>query len=410
MIRELEITSLGAQGDGIAEIGGKPLYVPHSLPGERVVAEVSGNRGRIQELLHPSPARIAPTCRHFGRCGGCALQHMAMPHYAAFKRDSLARAMAHRGFTDLPLDEIAISPPESRRRMALRATRLGKRLILGFSEAMSHRIVDLEECPVAAPALVSLLPAIRDFLGPVLPPRRVVDCLLTVTETGVDLQFRGLPAPDLALRERVAAFAAAADLARISFGDEIILERRTPIVTFAGVMVAPPPGPFLQATPMGEKILQETVVEHLGGATRTLDLFAGLGTFTFPLAATGAAVHGVEGDSALVRALAQAADRQRLVKVTAAARDLFRNPFRPDELKAYDAVVIDPPRAGAEAQAEMLAWSAVPRIAMVSCNPATFARDARTLIDGGYELAALRPVDQFLWSPHLELVALFTRR
>lgn len=409
MILELEITAHGAQGDGIADSEGAPIYVPFALPGERVVAEVAGNRGSLREILRPSPARAEPACTHFGQCGGCALQHMAPADYQAFKRDNLLRAMGHRGFGELPLAPMVTSPPQSRRRIALRAMRIGKRVILGFSARMSHRIVPVAECPVARPEFLRLLSPIRDFLGPILPQRRAVDCLLTATETGVDLQFRGLSAPDLALRERLAEFAAAADLARISFDDEVILERRSPIMTFAGVPVALPPGAFLQATEAGERALQQEVAEHLVGAARVLDLFAGLGTFTFPLAATGAAVHAVEGDPVLVRALAQAAERQRLVKVTAKARDLFRNPLRPDELKTHDAVVIDPPRAGAEAQAAMLAASAIGRVAMVSCNPATFARDARILVDGGYELVTLRPVDQFLWSPHLELVGLFVR-
>lgn len=409
MIRELEITALGAQGDGIGEIDGAPVYVPFTLPGERVAAEISGNRGALSDVIRPSPARVTPSCSHFGQCGGCALQHMGAADSQAFKIDNLVRAMAHRGFADLPLEPLVASPPGTRRRMALRALRVGRRVILGFSARMSHRVIDVAQCPVARPELLQVLPALRAFLGPVLPLRRAADCLLTLTETGIDLQLRGLPEPDLALRERVTEFAASADLARVSFDDEVVLERRTPVMTFAGVPVALPPGAFLQATAEGEHALQQAVTDHLKGASRILDLFAGLGTFTFPLAATGAQVMGVEGDAALVVALRQAADRRGLVKVAGMVRDLFRNPLRVEELDSHDAVAIDPPRAGAEAQAEMLARSRVRRVAMVSCNPATFARDARILVDGGYTLASLRPVDQFLWSPHLELVSLFVR-
>lgn len=407
---DLDISHLGAQGDGVAETDDGPLFVPFTLPGERVTVAVGAKeRGELHTLITPSPDRVAPPCPHFGVCGGCAVQHMATGIYRTWKRDLVVQALAHRGFHDLAVAAPLVSPPGSRRRAALKAVRKGNRVILGFSARQSNQIIDLEDCPVLRPEIFAVLQPLRGLLGRMIRARTGSDVQITLSDSGLDLVVTGLRAPTLADRQYLSDFAAAADIARLVIDGETLVERRTPQVHFAGVTVALPPGAFLQATAEGEAALVGAVGEMLKGATKVADLFAGLGTFALPLAKTGASVYAVEGDPALVGALKTAAQQAALPKVTTAARDLFRNPLRPEELKAYDAVAIDPPRAGARAQAEALAASVVPRVAMVSCNPATFARDARILVDGGYALVDVRPVDQFLWSPHVELVGAFVR-
>ncbi len=400
-IQTIRIERLGAQGDGIAE---GPIYVPFALPGETVRVRRSGDRATLVDVVTPSPERSASHCPHYGTCGGCAVQHLADDGYRRWKTDLLVQALAHRGFSDIPIRDLIVSAPQSRRRAGVKAMRLKDRVILGFTERGTHRLVDLEHCAVLRPEIMALLPKLKVFFQAIM--RSKADADITWTDSGLDVDLHGVKLDGIKAQMRAAAFAEDADLARLSIDGETILERRSPIVRFGETAVALPPGAFLQATVDGERSLQQTVLEALSDAGHVADLFCGLGTFTFPIAAR-ATVHAVDYDATMMAALSKAIRGN--VKVKAERRDLFRNPLRAAEFKGIDAVVLDPPRAGAMAQVETLVTAGVPRIVMVSCNPASFARDARHLVDAGYGLHWVQPVDQFLWSPHLELVALFLR-
>lgn len=413
----LEITRLGSQGDGVAETARGIVYVPFTLPGDVVEAVLSpGPRGtlraELEHILTPSPARIAPTCRHFGECGGCALQHLAPESYRSWIVERLRTSLGHHGFSDPPIAPPAISPPGSRRRLVLHAIGGRKGAHLGFHRRRSHRLVDIAECPVARPILLRLLPPLRAALATFLEPNEALGLTLTETAAGVDLCVDARRPAGLWEREALAAFASAADLAAVHWSDSGELDpiaiRRPPVMAFGGVGVPFPPGAFIQATAEGEAALQAAVREWTADAGAVADLFAGLGSLTLPLAATHP-LHAVEGAASLCGALRHAAGTHGLERLTVAHRDLFRRPLKADELASFEAVIFDPPRAGAKAQAAEIAKSHVARVIAVSCNPNTFARDARLLAEGGYRLAELRPVDQFLWSGHLELAALFLR-
>ena len=410
---ELTIDKLGSEGVGVARLDGRPVLVPGSLPGERVRARVAGGTAELLDLLQPSADRIEPACRHFGTCGGCALQHLAWQSYLDFKRELVVEALRRQGLGDVPVAAVAASPPGSRRRATLEAKRAGKTVILGFHGRASHLIVDLGECPVLLPGLADLLPSLRDLLAGLLAPGAGATVQLSSGPGGIDLGLLLPAAPDLGQLETLARFAEARDLARLWWrtGDmaPVPAAQRRPLgLRFGAVAVEPPAGGFLQATDAGEAALVGEVVAALAGAERVLDLFAGCGTFGLALGPR-AALHAIEGDAAALAALAAAARRAGLGFVTTERRDLDARPLLAAELKRFDAVLFDPPRAGAKAQVEHLAQSAVPVVVGVSCNPATFARDARILADGGYRLERVLPVDQFVWSPHVELVGYFRR-
>lgn len=405
-IVELEIERLGARGDGIARHNGRPVYVPFTVPGDRVRAVIGQARGdgvaaRLLEVVRPGGARAVPSCRHFSACGGCAFQHLDTEDYAAAKRALVVDALARHGIAGAAVEPLRLLPPGTRRRARF-AVRGGR---VGFKARGSHDIVPLEECSVLAPAIVALLPRLRSL-------RRNSGYSATLADTGLDLVIEREAPPDLHDLETFAALADEADLARVSWrceGEAVpVAQRRPARVVLHGVAVELPPDAFLQATPEAETALSELVLAGLGEARRVADLFAGIGTFTFALAAR-ACVHAVEGAAPALAALRAAANRAGLSQVTAESRDLEARPLAPEALAAYEAVVFDPPRAGAAAQAEAIAASSISRVIAVACNPATFARDARLLCDGGFRLARLRPVDQFLWSTHLELAALFLR-
>lgn len=393
------IIRLAARGDGLTADG---RHVPGAAPGDRLLADGS---------LEPGPGRATPPCRHFGHCGGCQLQHVADEALAAFAHDRVAEPLAHAGLAPAAICPTHLSPPGSRRRAALRATRTAGEVRLGFNEAGAHSIVDLAHCPVLHPALEALLPPLRALLAPHLAERSALAVTLTLTDGGVDLLLGNLQANDLPLIEGLGAFARAQGLARLSvdgpMGVETLFLAAEPMLAMGGVPVVLPPAAFLQATADGEAALVAAVQAIVGKARHIADLFSGCGTFSFPLAAR-AAVTAVDGTGPAIRAL-DTAVRRAGARVVTQHRDLFRKPLSPDELNAFDAVVIDPPRAGAQAQAANLALSRVPVVAAVSCNPATFARDAATLVKGGYTLGRVWPVAQFRWSTHVELVAEFRR-
>jgi len=423
--RQLEVTvgSLGAQGDGVVALPEGPLFLPQALPGERVLARLAGNvegglRGEVLELRSASQARVEPPCPHFGPCGGCALQHLAATEYRSWKRGLLVEALQRRGFAEAEalVRPLLALPPGTRRRAVFAAERRGRRLALGFHRRASAVVEELSTCLLLDPRLVALLPPLRENLAAVVPEGPPRDLTLTLTDSGVDLLL-ALPAePSLAVREALAQLAAALDLARVSLavdgGEPLLLaERRRPVVRLGGVAVSPPPGGFLQPTPEGERALTELVLAAVPADAATVaDLFSGCGTFSFPLAARGQRVHAVEGDAAALAALQRAARLATLPgAVSAELRDLSRRPVTAAELSGGDVAVFDPPRAGARAQAAELAASDLATLVAVSCNPATFARDARSLVDGGYRLTEATPLDQFPWSAQLELVARFDR-
>ena len=415
----LTIGAIGARGDGIADTADGRVFVPLTVPGDRVRARLGpptgeGRRGEVLEWLERGGGRGEPACRHFGRCGGCALQHVAATDYLAWKREQVSGALARAGFGRDWSPEVKTTPPGGRRRASFNIIRRGGVVLAGFSERLSHRLVDVLDCPVLAPELVALLPALRRHLAAVLPDGGSAEAVVTRLEGGVDLLLIGPPRLDLPARLALADLAGAADLGRLSWQPdartppEPVAARRPLGIRFGGVAVAPPPGGFLQASAEGEAALVGAVLGGLRVAPGAVaDLFAGCGTLSLPLAQTGWRVHAVEGNGPALAALARVAPG--VPGLSTELRDLARQPLETSELARFSAVVLDPPRAGAVAQAAALASSSVPLVVMVSCNPATFARDARLLAGGGYRLEAALAVDQFLWSGHVELVAAFRR-
>ncbi|MGE0612077.1 MAG: class I SAM-dependent RNA methyltransferase [Hyphomicrobiales bacterium] len=406
---ELVIASLGAQGDGQAIVDGGTVYVPFTLPGERVEARVEGDRGQLVQVLGPGPDRVSPACRHFGECGGCALQHMGTAAYLEWKRGQVVRAFAARGLSP----EVAPAMPAApgtRRRAVLTGRRQDSGVALGYHRRHGSELADVAECPVLRPAIVAVLPALRNLLGLLLSGKGEARVTVLETATGLDILIAGVPEPrDHRTRAAVAAQASGAGIARLTVGGELLSQLHAPRLYFGETAAVPPPGAFVQAVAEAEAALVARVLAACKGARQVADLFCGAGTFTLPLA-RGAQVTAVEMDKDLLDALeAASASGKGLRRIRTERRDLFREPLSLRELSRFDAVVFDPPRAGAKAQAQMLARSRVPVVVAVSCNPATLARDARILVDGGYRLGPVEPVDQFLWSPHVEAVAVFTK-
>ncbi|MFN7056381.1 class I SAM-dependent RNA methyltransferase [Hyphomonas sp.] len=407
--RRLVIDHLGAQGDGRAREDGGWLSVAYTLPGEVVEAVGAGERAALVRILEPSPERAEPLCRHFWRCGGCQLQHLSPTPYAAFKRELVVWALAARGLA-AEVAETWVTPAGSRRRAALAARRVGREVRLGFHAARSHELVALEECPVMRPAMAAALPRLKAIAAGLITGPETISLLMTETDSGLDLSVSGLSKTlkPLARAEGVAA-ALQAGFARVSIEGGDMLTARRPQIRLGKAALLPPPGGFLQASAEAEAEMARLVGGHLAGAGEVADLFAGAGTFALRLAEVSS-VHAYEGDAGAVEALKEAARGAGGLKpVSAARRDLFRNPLAALELSRIDGVVLDPPRAGAAAQAAELARSRVPKAAYVSCDPATLARDLRTLVDGGYRIASIHPIDQFLWSQHVEAVALLEK-
>lgn len=416
---EVEIEAIGARGDGVARLGEDQVFVPFTVPGDRVVARVEGRRGEglaaaLIEVVAPGPGRVEPACPHYGRCGGCSLQHVADDIYVAWKRALVATQLARAGLGDVVVDELVRVPAGSRRRAAFAFSRRKAAVTLGFNARASHAVVDVERCLLLEPALAALLPPLRDLLAAVVADGEDGDVVVAQTESGLDVLVEADARLDLFDRERLAAFADAHDLARLSWRRpgagfvDPIARRRPALVRFGGVAVEPAPGGFLQPTRGGELAIAERVVAAVGGADPVADLYSGCGSFTFPLAASGRVVHAVEGEEGPIRALELAVNAQGL-RVTSEVRDLARRPLLAPELKKFRAVVFDPPRAGAQAQAEILAEAGPDLVVAVSCNPATLARDLRSLRDGGYRIETVTPIDQFPFSAHLEVVAVCRR-
>ncbi len=393
------ILRIAAKGDGVTASG---RHVAGTAPGDCVRADGS---------LEHGPHHAAPPCRHFSTCGGCQLQHLDEASWAQFVADRVANAAEGQGLAPEVIAPPYLSPPGSRRRATLHAASKGGKVELGFREGKSHRIVDLAECPVLAPELAVLVAPLRKLLA--RQGKRIsADIELALTDQGVDMAIRGLTVEGLAATEAMLDFARDQGLARLGldqgYGPEALWEPEPVTITLAGVSVGFPPGSFLQATADGEAVLVSAAREWLAGAETVADLFSGLGTFAFALAGPATKVLAVEAAREAHFACKSAAG-MALLPIHTMHRDLFRNPLQPDELNRFAAVLLDPPRAGAREQVEHLAASSVGRIAYISCNPSSCARDAATLVAGGYVLKELRPVGQFRWSTHVELASLFVR-
>jgi 23S rRNA (uracil1939-C5)-methyltransferase len=411
VVERLEIVGIGHRGDGVAQGPEGTIYVPGTLPGETVeVEEVAGHpdRRRLLNVESESPARIAPICPHFGVCGGCAVQHWDEAHYRAWKRGLVVEALRQAGL-DAPVAELVDAHGEGRRRAVFHA-RGGTKGVLevGFAAARSHRIVAIDRCPVLAPCMngaVKAAWALAETLGPIKKP---LDIAVTASDAGLDIDVRGSGPLKPALMTALAGVAAKHDLARLTRHGELVALSRPPTLRIGKAIVDLPPAAFLQATAEGEAALARLTLAACAGATKIADLFAGIGPFALRLA-EHARLLAVDDDEAALAALKRAAATPGLKPVETERRDLFRRPLLADELKSFDAVVFDPPRQGAETQARELAASRVPLIVAVSCNPATFARDAATLIKAGYRLADVAPVDQFRYAAHVEIVARLDR-
>ena len=403
----LTIERLGHRGDGIAQGPEGQVFVPQMLPGEVVEGDLAGDQLVNTRIHTPSPNRIRPPCPHARTCGGCLMQHAADPFVADWKLGIVAGALAGQGLA-APLRPIETSPPCSRRRVTLAARRTKGGTLIGFHARASDTLVAIPNCQLLHPAILATFPALEALI--VTGGSRSAELSLTVTHSlgGPDVAVTGGKPLESEMRMALARVAETFNIARLTWDGEVIALRTMPGQRFGKALVAPPPGAFLQATADGEAALLSAVTEAIGPARRVVDLFAGSGTFTLPLA-EAAEVHAVESDAAMLAALDRGwRQAQGLHRVSTETRDLFRRPLEPDEFKGFDAVVIDPPRAGAEAQTATLARSRVPVIAAVSCNPVTFARDARILTEAGYVLDWVQAVDQFRWAAHVELVARFS--
>ncbi|MTD95917.1 class I SAM-dependent RNA methyltransferase [Hyphomicrobium sp. xq] len=405
----LDIARLGAQGDGVADTPSGPVFVPYALSGERVQADVHGERARLIAVMTPSPDRIAPVCRHFTHCGGCAVQHLRSHAYLAWKREMVIAAFASRGI-DAPVAPVASVGLGARRRAAFSARRTGRSVVLGFHEAKGVEIVDLQECPVTASAIVRVLPGLRRLVEPLMSRRAPGRVIVTLAANGLDVAVEDVPGdPPPDVREFLAREATALGLARLTLAGDTLYQATVPAVRFGTANVVLPARSFLQAAPVAEAEMVRLVTQAVVGAKRVADLFCGMGTFTFPLAQS-ASVLAVDGDKQAIAALQNAAKRTPGLKpIEVKVRDLFREPLSARELQGFDAAVFDPPRAGAATQAQSLVDSPINVVVAVSCNPATLARDARILIDGGFKLERVTPIDQFLYSAHVEAVAILRR-
>jgi len=406
MSTRFTIKRLGSQGDGVAETETGELFIPFTLPGETVTAARERDRATLMAVLEASPLRIDPVCRHFTECGGCAVQHLQADAYQQWKRDKVVHAL--KGIAG-DIGALVPCAPATRRRVVLAARRADTGMLLGFHRHLSPEIIPIEECPISLPEIVAALDRLRSVADLVCATTKSFRLTVTVTGSGLDVAVYESGKLGENQRRLASNFIMANGFARLSIDDEIVIEPKKPVVMFGTVAVAVPPGAFLQATEAAEQTMADLVGGHLKRAKKVADLFAGCGSFALRLAAKSE-VHAVEGDAAALSALDRGSRfATGLKRVTGERRDLFRRPLTFKELNAFDGVVFDPPRAGAEDQSKQIARSDVPLVAAVSCNPATLARDLRILIDGGYTLKSVTPIDQFLWSPHVEAVALLEK-
>ena len=404
----LLIERLGHRGEGIARTDRGFVFIPYALPGETVLARVSGERAKLLDIVEPSQERIAAACPHFGVCGGCPVQTLASPAYAKWKRALVTTALRNAKI-DCEVSPLIDAHGEGRRRVTFHARTEEGVARAGFMRARSHEIVEIEACPLLAPSLSGALSAARAIAQALSNIGKPLDIVINGVTNGLDIDVRGagrLPERSLGALVDVAE---TCDLARLSMHGRLVALRRLPEIRVGGAVVTPPPGAFLQATEEGERTIARLVEQAVKGAKRVADLFCGVGAFALRLASS-ARVDAYDSDAAAVDALTKAARSSGALRpLFAQQRDLFDRPLTGDELSEFDAVIFDPPRAGAEAQARALALSRVHRVVAVSCNPVSFVRDARILLDAGYRLESVSPIDQFRYSAHVEMVAVFDR-
>jgi 23S rRNA (uracil1939-C5)-methyltransferase len=402
---KVTIERLGHLGDGVAT---GPVFVPMALPGEVVEGDVVGTNMVAPRILVPSDIRVKPVCSHYKACGGCSLQHAAEPFVAEWKAGIVRSALTYQGL-DTDIRKVLTSSSQSRRRAAFAGKRTKNGAMIGLHARGSDTLIQVPNCKLMHPDLMAVIPALEALTVAGASRKGVITLTVTISEGGADVSVSNGKSLEGQMWVELAALAEKFNLARLCWDEEQVAERRPAAQRFGQALVTPPAGAFLQATAEGEAALLEAVREVVGDSKRVLDLFAGCGTFSLPLA-ENAEVHAVESEGDMLAALDKGWRRAPGLKLmTTETRDLFRRPVLPEELKLYDSVVIDPPRAGAEAQIAELARSGVSTIAAVSCNPVSFARDAKTLTDAGFNLNWVDVVDQFRWSPHVEVVASFTR-
>lgn len=419
MDQVLTVTHLSSKGDGISLLGDKKIFVPYTLPGDCILAKLSSQqdgtvRGDLIKIIEESPQRIPPACPHFTVCGSCRFQHMNPDAYQGYKTQKVITALHNQGFESPPLEQLVVLPSKTRRRANFKAVKTQDGISLGYHRRASHHIVDIRQCPVVAPVIESLLPALRLLLNEALGVKQKAEVYLTEALAGLDVLLKTDPIPELsiALREKLVDFARLHKLARLSVTcgkfEEPIVTFEAPTVVFSGIHVEIDPSGFLQASQLADEVLARTVASYLPQKfAKAADLFCGRGTFTF-LLAKHAKVYAVEMDKRALNALKKASNLHQL-PIHTEQRNLFSHPLSSSELNKYQVVVLNPPRIGAAKQAKQIASSHVPCVVMVSCNPTTFAHDARILREGGYQLEKITPIDQFLWSEHIELAALFKK-
>lgn len=401
----VRIDALGAQGDGVSGCGGERRYVPFALPGETVHPAGIGPPELVGE---PSPERRAPVCRHFGVCGGCVAQHMSDELYATWKRGTLVSALKQRGL-EPPVAPLVRMPPGTRRRAVFTARRAGGEVRLGYLAHRSHTLVEVAECPVLRPQIVAALGPLRSLARAI--PEHELRLAALHTRAGLDVTVAGVKGSlAVSVARDLAQIAAQSPIARLMVGDQMIVERAAPAIPVAGTDASLPPDTFVQAVEAAETEMVRLALAATEGAKTTADLFCGIGAFALALAGRSRVLAIDSAAPALAALTAAARARRGLKPIDTKVRDLFRDPLSPKELASFDAVVFDPPRAGARAQAEQLARSRVPTLVAVSCDPGTLARDLRILSDGGYAIEAVTPIDQFVYSAHVEAVAVLRRK
>jgi len=411
-VREVEITieEIGARGDGVAHHGGARLYVPYTAPGDVAEIELCGDRGKVLRLKTESPHRAAPSCPHYGRCGGCALQHVAPDYYLEWKCRLITYALARAGVEAGQIAPVFACPPPSRRRVTFCVSNNKNGASLGFNARRSDKMEAIDHCGVLHPGLASKIEPLRRLAA--AAPMSSFDLAVTLCDNGLDINIIDDDCDFLSAPEISAFVEKMHDAAtlRLSLNGEPVIEFEKPVIAFGAIAVTPPPGGFLQASREGEAALTDLVMQHMAGAKYIADLSSSAGTFTFPLSSI-AMVDAFDADKAAIAALDSAARDARLAHpVKAIAQNLFERPVMAAELNQYDGVVFDPPRSGARLQAGEIAGSSVGAVVGVSCNPVSFARDAAILRDGGYTLVQVTPVDQFVYAPHVELVGIFQKR
>lgn len=418
MNHKVTIEELGGRGDGIVHKNGKVIYVPYTAPGDLVDVKLNGDKGRLRHIHQKSSHRIEAVCPYFTKCGGCALQHIENDYYKNWKEGLIKTALENQGISGAVINPIHISPLGSRRRTTFQAIgRGGDEIIFGYAQKGSHNLIDIENCPILVPEIVKIIRPLKVFLSKLLDKKQKQAIQITSGDNGLDMVFKAKGEIDLNLRMDLAEFAQSNDLARISWFDtslrnpyyEMIAERRKPYVTFNGNKVYFPEGAFLQATEQGQAALTSIMLSGIESAHHVVDLFSGCGTFSIAAAGT-ANVHAVENNEDMLMALKNSTNIMEGIKlVSTELRDLFLRPLLPHELNKFDVAIIDPPRAGARHQMQEIINSEIQKLVMISCNPITFARDVQNLADAGFTMGQITPVDQFIYSPHLEIIAIFER-